>query len=62
MCILYVKYSNGNAWTTLKLSIIEKIYRCLFNPSPMCHTYASVNRVRIGSDNGLSPIWHQAII
>ena len=26
------------------------------------HIYASVNRVSIGSDNGLSPIRHQAII
>ena len=24
--------------------------------------YASVNRVRIGWDNGLSPIWRQAIV
>ena len=24
--------------------------------------YASVNPIHIGSENGLSPIWHQAII
>ena len=30
--------------------------------SPLCCIYASVNQVSIGSDNGLSPIWHQAII
>ena len=30
--------------------------------SPQCHIYASVNRVSIGSDNGLSPTRHQAII
>ena len=29
---------------------------------PMCHIFASVNWVDIGSDNGLSPIRHQAII
>ena len=28
----------------------------------MLHIYASVNRVNIGSDNGLSPGWHHAII
>ena len=28
----------------------------------MYRIYVSVNRVDIGSDNGLSPIWHQAII
>ena len=27
-----------------------------------CRIYASVSRVSIGSDNGLSPIRHQAII
>ena len=33
------------------------------NPSPNpCHTYASMNRVGISSDNGLSPIRHQAIM
>ena len=26
------------------------------------HIYASVNQVSIGSDNGLRPIWRQAII
>ena len=31
-------------------------------PPPQCHIYASVNRVSIGSDNGLSPIRRQAII
>ena len=30
--------------------------------SPKCRIYASVNRVNIGSDNGLSPIRRQAII
>ena len=30
--------------------------------SPLCRIYASVNRVSIGSDNGLSPIRRQAII
>ena len=30
--------------------------------SPLCRIYASVNRVGIGSDNGLSPIRRQAII
>ena len=29
---------------------------------PWCRIYASVNRVSIGSDNGLSPIQRQAII
>ena len=29
---------------------------------PQCRIYASVDRVSIGSDNGLSPIWCQAII
>ena len=29
---------------------------------PYYHIYASMNRVSIGSDNGLSPIRHQAII
>ena len=30
--------------------------------SPVTHIYASVNRASIGLDNGLSPIWRQAII
>ena len=30
--------------------------------SPWCQIYASENQVSIGSDNGLSPIRHQAII
>ena len=30
--------------------------------SPPCRIYSSVNRVSIGSDNGLSPFWHQGII
>ena len=30
--------------------------------SPWCRFYASLNLVNIGSDNGLLPIWHQAII
>ena len=30
--------------------------------SPYCHIYASLNLVSIGSDNGLLPIKHQAII
>ena len=30
--------------------------------SPLCRIYAAVNRVSIGSDNGLSPIRRQAII
>ena len=30
--------------------------------SPYCRVYASVNQVSIGSDNGLSPVWRQAII
>ena len=29
---------------------------------PLCRIYASVNRVSIGSDNGLSAIRRQAII
>ena len=29
--------------------------------SPQCHIYASVNQVNIGSDNGLTPGWCQAI-
>ena len=28
---------------------------------PQCRIYASVNWVSIGSDNGLSPVQHQAI-
>ena len=31
-------------------------------PRPQCRIYTLVNRVSIGSDNGLSPIRHQAII
>ena len=31
-------------------------------PPPRCRIYVSVNRVSIGSDNGLSPIRRQAII
>ena len=31
-------------------------------PHPKCRIYASVNRINIGSDNGLSPIRRQAII
>ena len=33
----------------------------LISPSA-AYMRASVNRVSIGSDNGLSPIWRQAII
>ena len=29
---------------------------------PLCRIYTAVNRASIGSDNGLSPIRHQAII
>ena len=29
---------------------------------PQCRIYASVNQVNTGSNNGLSPIWRQAII
>ena len=29
--------------------------------SPWCRIYASVNRVHIGSDNGLSPVRRQAV-
>ena len=32
------------------------------NPSPHGAAYVSVNGVSIGSDNGLSPLWHEAII
>ena len=32
------------------------------NSSPPSAAYMSVDRVSIGSDNGLSPIQHQAII
>ena len=35
------------------------IFRCLRS---QCRIYVSVNRVSIGSDNGFSPTWHQAII
>ena len=36
--------------------------RFVFNSLRPSDEYASVNRVSIGSDNGLSPIRHQAII
>ena len=42
----------------------EKEGFCLYGKliSPWWHIYASVNQVSIGSDNGLSPTQHQAII
>ena len=36
--------------------------RLINSPTPQCRMYASVNRISIGSDNGLSPIRRQAII
>ena len=36
--------------------------RSVLTHFPQCRIYASVNRVSICSDNGLSPIRHQAII
>ena len=36
--------------------------RVLINSSPPSTAYMSVNRISIGSDNGLLPIWCQAII
>ena len=39
------------------------MFRYLFiKISPLCRILASVNRVYIGSDNGVSPIRRQAII
>ena len=37
---------------------------CSIDPPPLsyCRIYASVNRISIGSDKGLSPIRRQAII
>ena len=44
------------------LGTFIKIYESIVI-SHQCRIYESViNRVRIGSDDGLSPIWHQAII
>ena len=37
-------------------------FLCKINSSPPSATYMSVNRVSIGSDNGLSPIRRHAII
>ena len=38
-----------------------EIYMCQLI-SPSAAYMRQVNRASIGSDNGLSPIWHQAII
>ena len=50
----------------LKMSLIFHDYDiaiCVLTLLPLVpHIYASVNRVRIGSDNGLSPIRRQTII
>ena len=40
----------------------EKFVGLRVNSSPYCRIYASVNRVNIGSDNGLSLIRRQAIV
>ena len=37
----------------------SQIYQLI---SPKSLIYASANRVSIGSDSGLSPVWHRAII
>ena len=50
------KFSN----ITIRLSFTE--IRKLKLIYPYYRIYASVNRVNIGSDNGLSPIRRQAII
>ena len=47
------------------MDYIDLTVHCLrkvINSSPPSVAYASVNRVSIGSDNGLSPIRRQAII
>ena len=41
---------------------IQQFYAHVPYSSPYCRIYASVDQVSIGSDNGLSPIRHQAII
>ena len=43
---------RANAWGHDEL---KRIFR-------LCRIYASVDRVSIGQDNGLSPGWHQTII
>ena len=40
----------------------EKYKLCNQLISPLCRIYASVTRVTIGLDNGLSPILRQAIM
>ena len=50
-------------WVLIKISQHVCINRLQWvNSSPSCAACASVNQVRIGSDNGLSPILRQAII
>ena len=38
----------------------HRFERVCLTDLPMCHIYASVNWISIGSDNGLSPIWTSA--
>ena len=53
---MYTKHLKKTVNTTSEICFIN------FNPSPLVPDNASVNRVSIGTDNGLSPIRRQAII
>ena len=45
------------------LALMRKVYNFAnITLSVECHLYASANLAIVGSDNGLSPVWHQAII
>ena len=63
--------SLSETWKSLGAIIASYIYiyNCIYDTrlkgwlnEARWHIYASVNYAIIGSDNGLSPGWHQAII
>ena len=58
-------YSNSIAYALELLQSWTKPSTCsylLVNSSPPSAVYASVGQISIGSDNGLAPIWRQAMI
>ena len=54
--------SHTLEWVYLVCHAGSKVDTSSLTPAPKCHIYGSVNWVSIGSDNGLSPIRHQAIV
>ena len=57
-------YININRIKKIKtFTTLSDLHQLLFNSSlPYCRIYASVNRISIVSDNGMSPIRRKVII